>query len=383
MRSKKLVLAAIAAAMLSMTGCGSIAQQIKTDATKQEETKQEETKEKETKEETKETEEKEETKETEETKEKEDKNSDSAKLEEIFGTEADGKAFVDFDEETGYLGATSKEIANGLEAYGIIIDDLSQDNMDYYDDAEDQVLFHFAMYNEESVQEVESGDCNSFVTQLLLDNEEFYVLFGNDEAVEYEDAVVYCEEGTLVEYWALGSIQDGGYMVLPVVAGNEENGYYLVCSSLESIGVDMSDTMTLAEQGIDFTTDEDVALDDEDDSANTVVNAELSGEESIYLEITGKEGDEESLTVYYEMTSSYPVDVYLSDEVVELNGVDITDSTISLFEVEANDSIEDCFFIEGYDLNAGDELVISGMLVDNDTFEEIGEIEFSMVLESR
>ncbi len=361
MRSKKLVLAAVMAAMVVMTGCGEKAQTATVEST--EAVTVEETTEETTQEET----------ET-ETEEETESDVEFTSLNQLFGNDSkETEAFGDFDEETGYLGATSDEITEGFEACDIIVEDLSQDNRIVYED--EDVLYHFVMYNEDSVQEVADDDETNFLTQLTYADEEFYVLFGSDTAVEYEEALVYCEEDTTVEYWAIGSIQGDNYCLVPIAAGNDENGYYIVRTTLVTVGIDMSDTMSLLEQGIDFKT--------ESSEGSSTSKLELTGEEYIYLEITGKEGDEESLTVYYEMTNYYPTDVYISDAEIELNGVDITDSTVAFFEVDANDTIEDCFFIDGYDLKVGDEIVISGMLIDGESLDEIGEIEFPMVLESR
>lgn len=48
----------------------------------------------------------------------------------------------------------------------------------------------------------------------MVDNrkkrEDFYVLFGTDEAATYEEAEVYCEEGTTVDYRVVGIAQEDG-----------------------------------------------------------------------------------------------------------------------------------------------------------------------------
>lgn len=365
MKNRKFVFAAVMAALVAMTGCGNKEQQTTAETATVQETVTEETTQEET---------------TTEEKEKEtEKDTEVSSLKKLFG-KADSaeedeidEVFSNSDERTGYLGATSKEITKNLEACGITVDDLSRINMLYYED--EDAIFHFVMYNEDSLQAVDTGYGKSFMTQLVYDEEEFYVLFGSDEAVEYEEALVYCEEGTMVEYWAVGSVEDDTYLLVPIVAGNEENGYYIVRTALESTGVDMSGTMSLVEQGIDFRTDSS--------AGSNPIKTELTGEEYIYLEITGTEGDAESLVVNYEITNTYPVDVYISDAVIELNGVDITDSTVAFFEAEAGKTMEDCFFIDGYELKSGDEIVISGMLTDNETMDDIGTIELPIALKRR
>ena len=59
----------------------------------------------------------------------------------------------------------------------------------------------------------------------------------------------------------------------------------------------------------------------------------------------------------------------------------ISDSVVSYIVVNANDSMDDCLYIDDYDLNAGDEIVITAMLTNANSFEDIGGIEFTLVLE--
>lgn len=383
MRSKKIVLTVVMAAMLTMAGCGSKAEKTTAETTEtvtvvestQEESTQAET--------------------TEETKETETAGDDKAEadieftdMNKLLGkavtSEEDdmADAFESVSEETGYLGDSADEITNFFEILDVSVEELNQFNIDLY--ANEQVLFHFAMYNDEALETVNTGSSDSYLTQYINGDEEIYVLFGSDDAVEYEEAEVYCEEGTTMEYWGVGCKQKGIYLVAPVVAGNEEAGYYFVLPVLESVGVDVPDTMSLVDQGISFKTNEDKAnKESKEDNTKVTTTSELKGDEYIYFEITNITGDEESLTINYELTNYYPMDVYISDAVITLNGKDITDSTVGFFEGEANKTIEDCFFIDGYEVKAGDKLVIKGMLTDYSTFDEIGEIEFPLVLENK
>lgn len=387
MRSKKLVLTVAMAAMLAMAGCGSKKEAVeieKTETVTMEDSIKEESTQEETKEETEAS--------TEETEtagdEKAEANMEFTDLNKLLGRAVDSEEdeaeniLTDASEETGYLGDDADTITKSFELFDMTVEDLNQFNMDLY--SGENVLFHFTMYNDEALQTMDTGDEESFLTQYRNDDdEEIYVLFGNDEATSYKEAEVYCEEGTTMEYWAVGCKQDGIYMVAPIVAGNEETGYYLVLPVLDSVGVETPNTMSLTEQGISFKADNEKADSEKKNNTSTATKAELTGDEYIYFEITGMEGDEEFLTVNYELTNYYPMDVYISGAEIILNGEDITDAAAAFFEVDANDTIEDCFFLEGYELKAGDELVIKGMLTDHESMDEIGEIEFPIVLKNK
>ena len=392
MRSKKLVLTVVMAAMLAMTGCGSKKEPVeieKTETVTMEDSIKEESTQAETKEESKQ--ETEASTEEAETvgDEKAEANTEFTDLNKLLGKAVNSDddeeiedIFEDASEDTGYLGDNADTITNAFELLDVKVEDLDQFNMDLYEG--ENVLFYFTMYNDEELQTVDTGDEESFLTQYRNDNdEEIYVLFGSDEATSFDEAEVYCEEGTTMEYWAVGCKQNGIYMVAPIVAGNEEAGYYLVLPVLDSVGVEMPDTMSLTEQEISFKTDNEKADSEKKNNTSTATKAELTGDEYIYFEITGMEGDKESLMVNYELTNYYPMDVYISGAEIILNGEDITDAAAAFFEVDANDTIQDCFFIDGYELKAGDELVIKGMLTDHESMDEIGEIEFPIILKNK
>ena len=188
MRGKKVVLTVVMAAMLAMTGCGSKAEKTAaetTEATTVQETRTQEETAEETKAAEKETESA-----TEETQtEADDKakaDTDFTDLNKLLGKSGDSEeenvslltAFADADEETGYIAGTAENIEKCFQALGIPVEDLSQAGMDE-NDGED-VLFRFTMYNEEALQTIDSGESDTYLTQLEYNDEEVYFLFGSD-----------------------------------------------------------------------------------------------------------------------------------------------------------------------------------------------------------
>lgn len=382
MRKKKLFLVTVmAAAMMAMAGCGS---KEAADAKETEVVAETETEETET--ETEEPESEEPQSEATESGEAETKETASEetntaggmnRMSGLFGTEADAEnaeLFIEADESTGFLCSDAETVDRIIEYLGSQTVELSQDNMESAED----VLFYFSMYNQKTAGLVNTGDSNSYISQMIYNEEDYIVLFGNDE-VDEEEVEVFCQEGTTIEYWAVGVVEDGYYMLVPVIAGNEENGYYIVRPAFIATGADMSDTMSLVEQGVDFTTDSDADVDD--DSNNTI--AQLTGDEKVSIEITGVEDMDEFININCEVTNSYPVDIYLAIDKVYLNGEDVTESVVAYIWAGANDSRENTFYLEDRKLQAGDELIIQAMLEDNETLDEIGEIEFVFNLEEK
>lgn len=284
--------------------------------------------------------------------------------------------------ETGFISYDADEVSDLLEASGISVEELSQSMIDISDIQ--TTVYQFAMYNEDSVQELQSSNgVNEYVTALEYEDEEFIVLFGEDTMVEYEDVLPYCEVGTTMEYWAFGVEMEGKYILVPFAAGNEENGYYVVRPVLEMTGEDVSDMMTLEEQGISFAEDanKDANKDAEKNKKNAT-NSTAASENDFIIEITSVEDLSDMMTVQYKLSSNYSENVYFDDEKFVLNGVDITDSVTSYFEVDAYGKTEDQFYLnDNIKLHKGDELVISAMVASSDTYEEIDRITFDIVME--
>ena len=184
MRSKKIVLTVVMAAMLTMAGCGSKAEKTTAETTEtvtvvestQEESTQAET--------------------TEETKETETAGDDKAEadieftdMNKLLGkavtSEEDdmADAFESVSEETGYLGDSADEITNFFEILDVSVEELNQFNIDLY--ANEQVLFHFAMYNDEALETVNTGSSDSYLTQYINGDEEIYARFVLDDEGVY------------------------------------------------------------------------------------------------------------------------------------------------------------------------------------------------------
>ncbi|MBQ2802295.1 MAG: hypothetical protein IJF07_00135 [Lachnospiraceae bacterium] len=278
------------------------------------------------------------------------------------------KLFSEVNKTTGYICDSADNLTKMLESVGISVEELYEK----MNEESERTLYHFTMYNQETAGAMGSGDSITYLTCLVHDNMYYYVLLGSEDA-DAAEVENFTQKGTTLEYWAIATEEDGNYMVVPIFAGNDENGYYVVRPTLISSGIDMSGTMSLVELGIDFTTKMGA------NTNNGEVN--VSDEEKLYFEITGIEPSEGLQAIHYELTNPYAVDLYLTEETILLNGVDITDSTVAFFYVDANDTIEDYFYIYDYDLAEGDELVIQGMLTDFGTMDEMGSVEFKLVME--
>lgn len=395
MKNKKLVLAALIAVMVSMTGCGSMMKQgmketeetIEIEETVEESEEEiEEEIEDEIEEESEEVDAEDESEEAEEDQEasKTEEEEEGDYLEVAIGDGDEVDAFTGLsyyvDQENGYIGNDTGDVEELMQYVEIRAEELSQENMDKGED----VLYHFTMYNQAPAKLVETGSSSSYLTMLQYEDESFIVMFGSD-AVDEEEIEVFCQEGTTIDYWAYGVVEGDVYILVPLIAGNDANGYYIVRPAFISMGADMSGMQSLVEQGIvfinpdDYVEDDvdDVDVEDDDDDSDDGV----TGEETLAIEITDINNDGGIAEIFYVLESTYPMDLILDDVKYFINGEDVTDDVTAFITVEGNGTVEDSIYMDNYVLHVGDEFVIRGTLVDAETFERMDEIEFVFDME--
>lgn len=314
----------IEATVVSITGCGvklpSFMSEKEIEDTTEDEEKEDEEEEKEKKAKKKE-------KKEEETEEQIEEKTQEDDIETIPFS----KAALNWSRTTGYVGAFGDEITNDIERTGITVMEPDQDMIDFSDE-DDCVVFHFEMDNEEDALTIEGME-QFYSVPLDYDGYDYYVSFGTAEYSDYSEMQRYCQAGTTVEYWAIGYELYGDYFLLPFIAGNEDNGYYVVRPILANFDIDVSDIMTLEEQDVDY-------------------------------------------TIYNNL--KFPI--YMQDEVITINGVECKD-VICYIEAQAQDWDSDTFYLSGVKLKKGDVVEFSAMVVNDDTFEEVGTVDYVFTME--
>ena len=217
-------------------------------------------------------------------------------------------------------------------------------------------------------------------TTLVREDGVYYVVFGTLAESTVDEALPYCTAGKELEYWAIGVNIDGVTILMPLVAGTEESGYYMVIPVFELLGYDTSE-MTIPETalGNDFdisayTDDGEIQLSDTDD------NFYEYSEGSVVYNITSIENDDELTILHCEMTNKCDFDMSLYDTKFVVQGVDYSEQFNSFFEIPAGKTIYDDAYLENFKLYAGDTLEITCMVYNEDADEEVGEIYFEMTL---
>ncbi|MBR4084523.1 MAG: hypothetical protein IKK33_09620 [Lachnospiraceae bacterium] len=276
---------------------------------------------------------------------------------------------------TGYISSDADTVDELLELCELDVEWLSHENID---NGTEDTFYRFEMTHEYPLMEIPSDTGMTYMTEIVLDEESFYLMFGAKE--DPSDIEILTEEGITIEYWNLAIKKDDNYLLVPLFAGNEDNGYYIVRTNCDMSDFNMSDTMSLAEQGITFTTNSSIIMDDPEPNTGTPaidVPAPLLSTDDFSFEITEVVIEEGLSALYCELENGYSKEVYLNDENILLNGEDITDYTLFTFWIEGNSSLTQSFVITDYTLSSGDTLQISFTVVDYETDTLLGTVEYS------
>jgi len=93
----------------------------------------------------------------------------------------------------------------------------------------------------------------AYLSALIMEDNTYIVSFGNNISSSYEEALPYCKSGKYVEYWAFATLNpDAQIVLIPIIAGTEDSGYYLVQSSLRDMTDDFNDLKLPEPVGDDY-----------------------------------------------------------------------------------------------------------------------------------
>lgn len=114
------------------------------------------------------------------------------------------------------------------------VTELAYENFDSDGNNDYDKLFTFKSKDMPDVQE---SDNVYYTTFLSATGEEYLVTFGETDTAELDEASMYVNHDTELTYFAYGTTNgNGSYHLTPVIAGNDEIGYYFVRSNIRMIG---------------------------------------------------------------------------------------------------------------------------------------------------
>ncbi|MGN0612965.1 MAG: hypothetical protein ACI4JB_03615 [Porcipelethomonas sp.] len=146
------------------------------------------------------------------------------------------KKLFPFITDDGRAKDTIAENEEAIEAAGIYtIKDVSPENIEANTDA--KTLFRIGLKNTSGILE-RNGD---YYISTTIDGNTYVIFFGNEEITTPEEASRYARKDSHVAYYGYAVQSNDGYVFLPLIAGADKSGYYVVKPVFEYLKFDMSD----------------------------------------------------------------------------------------------------------------------------------------------
>lgn len=288
----------------------------------------------------------------------------------------------------GYITSDREVIRQALQVASLVEKDVSMaDMLNGNMENGKQKIYHFKIKHHESagMMPTESGD-NRYITTMVHGADTYVVYFGMDDRYTLDEVQKYCAKGMEVEYWAFASASDNVALVIPIIAGSEENGYYLVAPCMEEMGADVS-ALTVPEKPVgnplntsgesDYTTE--AKKENNPNSNNPVVE----GAEKIALDINSVENSDYITVLNCTYTNGLGTDVCLIGEELYINGIDYSDQFSAYAEVGNGEQFSGEMYVDDVQFKAGDKLEFIFEISDNNTYKSLGKIKFEMVLAAK
>lgn len=270
--------------------------------------------------------------------------------------------FPEFDEKTGFISSSSDKLESIFQNPGNLdIKELDNKTISSgtLDDTDSSALFKVHLTNTRLPELISDAYIYNYN---IPDDENIYLITLGLSPITEKEIEPYCFTDTEITYYTLiKSSNNNTYVVMPIIGGNDEIGYWLIKPMLEAMKIDVSSMKNL-------------------NLKNTQTPNSPAADDDLFLRTTNVSYDSDSTHVEYELTNNIGISIYLDDVVVTLNNKDITDETIIFLESEKEKTTSGSFNVPEK-IVVGDKLIISGTVIDNDSYEEIGSIEFPLVFE--
>lgn len=316
-------------------------------------------------------------------------------MDEMFGM------FSYADKSTGYIADTAPEIDTALVNSGkMYVKELSAQNIvdDIANGNDDATLYKFTMYNSSPAELVGDDTSGTYISRITLDETDFTVIFGTAGTTTSEEVSAYSSEGTTWEYWAFAAMNKAGtYILTPIIAGSEETGYWAVRPVLILAKFDVSGMQMIWDASAGATPAETIPVvttvpavtkapivtttPEKTKAPTESSNSANVDDYGVYMHVSSAKNFDDHVQGEFSFTNYYPCEVWLSEVTATLNGVDVTSQFTTYISAEANSTSYDDFYIDNAMLKKGDTLVISGMLINLDTGDDMGEISLPLTFE--
>ncbi len=264
--------------------------------------------------------------------------------------------FNGYNESTGYVAGSSSEIERVYGAMDTFtIHALSDGYLggSFVNDT-NKNMYRIDMVNYSAPDLIEGMYLSSLT---MPDDDNTYLVAFGDTTTGLEAATAYCFMYDVVTYYAvIEPFDEDIYMVMPLIGGNDELGYWAVLPTLTQMGFDTTKSTMLASisEAQDFSKME-----------LAITDIEYDGTESV-----GK----------YNFTNGLDVPIFLSNYNVYINGTDVTDDFLISVIAAENSTLKDEYFFYKGAIYSGDELVIHCEVFEDNDYSSLGFIEFAITL---
>ena len=287
----------------------------------------------------------------------------------------------------GYITNDRDVIREALDQASLVEKDVSMEDM-LSGNMENgkQKIYHFKIKHHESAGKMptESG-ANRYITTMVHGTDTYVVYFGMDDRYTLDEVKNYCAKGMEVEYWAFASASENVALVIPFIAGSEENGYYLVAPCMAEMGADVS-ALTVPSGPVGNPMNSSGAEDNTmvpkgDDTTNSnATNPVAEDAGKIALDVNSVDNSDYITVLNCTYTNDLDTDICLIGEALYINGVDYSDKFSAYAEVKNCNKYSGEMYVDDVQLKAGDKLEFIFEVSDNNTYKQLGKIKFEMVL---
>lgn len=134
----------------------------------------------------------------------------------------------------GKAGNSIAEMDKAINEAGYDTKSLTLENIELSDE---KTLFKFKFTASETASEMNGRYMFSYTTS----EHKYYVICGKTDISTNEEVSRYFSNGNKVVCYGFCVEEEGEYVLLPLFAGSEENGYYVIRPVIEAMGYDLSD----------------------------------------------------------------------------------------------------------------------------------------------
>lgn len=151
------------------------------------------------------------------------------------------KKLFPFITDEGVAKGTAVQNEAAIEAAGVYkIEDVSPENIEANTD--NRTLFRLGIKNTEGLLKYKE----KYYIPTKIKDQTYMVVFGDENTTTPEEIAPYARKNSHTAYYGYAIKSGSGYAFIPLIAGSDESGYFIVKPAFKYIGFDMTDMPDLS-----------------------------------------------------------------------------------------------------------------------------------------